>query len=415
MSLMAGGASYGMLLAFAGCFLALFLYSRYRGGDEFATGVGPGFRFTVGGQALRPGSRQAWLKAGGVFVVLTLLVSTGLLVNLEGLQATLDLLPAWVSQFAPLAGGQPWHYYLSLLLAYEPLVLVFGLAGAFYLGRRDLFCALLVCWFGVSLVLYSLMGSKPPAGLLQILLPLTLLAGKTIGELLSRIGQGERWLWDRLILLMAIPVVFHMTLQLAAFANPENPGDPRHLILVLLSIFFLISVVLITGALSRDWRSTLRTGGLVVLLILTVFVVHTAWRLNYHRPGNAMELLVEKPTSPDVRNLVRAIEDTSNQREGQRHSMSVTITGGENPLLAWYLRDFPNLAFSAGSSSSLAPVVITPLDELPALPDYRGARFRLQSSWQPEAMSSHARLAWYLYREALSPRVHYDVVMWVAP
>jgi hypothetical protein len=348
-------------------------------------------------------------------VALVLLVSTGFFVNLQGVQATLDLFSAWVGQFAPLAGGQPWHYYLSLLLAYELPVFVFGLAGAVYLARRDLFSALLVCWLGASFVLHSLMGTKPPAGVLQIALPLTLLAGRSIGELTSRVGQGERWLWDRLVLLISIPVIFHMMLHLAAFTNPENPGQPRHLVLVSLSVFFLVSITLVTGVISQDWRSTLRTGGLVILMILGVLMLHSTWRLNYHSPGNPRELLVEKPTSPDVRNLVRTVEDTSNQRERDRHSIDITVTGGQNPLLAWYMRDFDDLAFVSGAPSSLTPVVITPLDEPVSLPDYRGARFRLHSSWRGEDLAAHAQLGWYLFREALSPPTHYDVVMWVAP
>ncbi len=404
--LMAGGASYALLLALGGFFLGLFLYSRFGGREQL-----PLVLDWIGEKPLR----QHCLKAGGVFAALILLVSTGFFVNLQGVQATLDLLTTWLGQFPPLTDGQPWHYYFSLLLAYELLVFVFGLAGACYLARQDLVSGLLVCWFGTSFILYSLMGTKPPSGLLQILLPLTLLAARTLAQLLSKIGAGERWLWDRLVLLISIPIAFHIMLQLAAFANPENPGDPRHLILVLLSVFFLLSVVLITGAISLDWRSALRTGGLVALAILGALMVHTTWRLNYHRPGNPLELLVEKPTSPDVRNLVRAIEDTSNQRETERHSIEVAVTGHENPLLAWYLRDFDNLAFVSGSPTSLTPVVITPLDEPLSLPDYRGARFRLQSSWRAEGLADHARIGWYLYRESLMPPLHHDIVMWVPP
>jgi len=428
LSLMAGGASYMLLLALGAFFLGLGLYSRFGGGGESSLrvrlGLGNGrtlryaasLRSAASQDAIfRPSSRQAWVKAGGIFAAVILLVSTGLFINVQGLQATLDLLSGWLSQFPLLTDGQPWHYYLSLLLAYELPALVFGLAGACYLARRDLFSALLVCWFGASFILYSRMGTKPPSGLLQILLPLTLLAGKMIGELLNEIGEEERWVWDRLVLLISVPVIFHMIVQLAAFANPENPGEPRHLIMVFLSLFFLLCIIVITGALAVDWRGTLRIGGLILLLILAGFTVRATWRLNYHRPGNPLEPLVERPTAPDIRNLVRMIEDTSNQRERERHTIDITVTGGEDPLLAWYLRSFPNLSVLSDSQSSVTPVLITPLGEPASLPDYRGARFRLQSWWRAEGLAGHARLRWYLYREALSPPVHYDVVMWVAP
>ena len=406
-SLMAGGASYAVLIAVGGLLLTL----TVRAGLKPAP---TGHDLRSGAFETRP-YRQIWLTAAGIFAALILLVSTGLFVNLQGLQATLDLLPAWLSHFSPVVEGQPWHYYLSLLVAYELPILVFGLIGAFYFARRDRFSAFLIWWFALTLILYSLMPTKPPSGLLQILLPLTLLAGRTIGELLDRIAQGERRLWDGLALLISLPIIFHMLLQLSAFANPDSPGDPRYLILVILSLFFLVSVILITGAMALDWRGSLRTAGLVVLVILAALMLQATWRLVLHRPGNPVELLVNEPTSPDVRNLVSAIEDFSNQRERDRHSVDITVTGGEDTLLAWYLRDFRHLSFVSGSPLSLTPVVITPSREAQSLPNYRGARFRVQSSWTGGDLPAHDLANWFLFRESLYPSTYRDVVMWVGP
>jgi uncharacterized protein (TIGR03663 family) len=406
-ALMAGGAGYAVLIAVGGLLLTL----TVRAGLKPAP---TGHDLRTGGFETRPFG-QAWVMAAGIFAALILLVSTGLFVNLQGLQATLDLLPAWLSHFSPVVEGQPWHYYLSLLVAYELPILVFGLIGACYFVRRDRFSAFLVWWFALTLILYSLMPAKPPSGLLQILLPLTLLAGKTIGELLNRIAQGERRLWDRLALLISLPIIFHMFLQLSAFANPDSPGDPRYLILVILSLFFLVSVILITGAMALDWRGSLRTAGLVVLVILAALMLQATWRLNLHKPGNPVELLLDEPTSPDVRNLVTAIEDFSNQRERDRHSVDITVTGGEDPLLAWYLRDFRHLSFVSGSPLSPTPVVITPSREAQFLPSYRGARFRVQSSWIGGDLPAHDLANWFLFGESLYPLTHRDVVLWVGP
>jgi len=202
---------------------------------------------------------------------------------------------------------------------------------------------------------------------------------------------------------------------LSAFANPESPGDPRYLILVILSLFFLVSVILITGAMALDWRGSLRTAGLVVLVILLALTVQATWRLNFHNPGNPVELLVNDPTSPDVRNLVRAIKDFSNQRERDRHTVDITVTGQEDPILAWYLRDFSDLSFVSGSPSSPTPVVITPPQESHFLPDYWGAKFRVQSSWTGGDLPAHDLANWILFRETLHPSTHRVVVMWVAP
>jgi uncharacterized protein (TIGR03663 family) len=405
-ALLASGATYAVLLALIGFFGAVIARSYLREKDESS----PLDRLF--GEKPFP---DVYLRALGVFAAVLVLLSTGLLVNLHGIQATLDLLSLWLGQFQPVAGAQPWHYYLSLIVAYELPVLLFGLAGACYLSRRDPFFVFLVCWFAVGLVSYSLMGTKPPAGILQMLLPLTLLAGRSAGELLSQLSSGEQWLWGKLTLVVSLPVVFHLLIQAAAFGNPDDPGDPRHLALMLLSVFFFLCVVSIVGVLSLDWRTSLRSGGLVILVVLASLTVHATWRLNYHQPGNPFELLVERPTSTDVRNLAKAVEDLSNQREQQRHSVKITVIGEEDPLLAWYLRPFRELQFVSGAGPSPSPVVITPLGETQHLPEYRGARFRLQSSWQAASPSGHDLINWFLFRESLQSPVHRDVVMWVAP
>ena len=89
--------------------------------------------------------------------------------------------------------------------------------------------------------------------------------------------------------------------------------------------------------------------------------------------------------------------------------------GEEDPLLAWYLRPFRDLQFVSGAVSSPSPVVITPLGETQHLSEYRGARYRLQSSWQAASPSAHDLTNWFLFRESLQPPVHRDVLMWVAP
>jgi hypothetical protein len=405
-ALLASGATVVLLLVLAGFWLAPMIYYRLTG----KTGNSPLQRWL----SERP-DRATVLRALGLFTALTVLIATGLLINLHGIQAVLDLFSAWLNQFPPVADPLPWHYYLSLLLVYELPILVFGLAGASYLWRRDSFSVFLLCWLGVSLLVYSLMGSKPPSGILLILLPLTLLAGRAIGDLLYLVREGEQWAWTRLLVLISLPALFHLLIQLAAFGDPNNPGDPRNLMLALLSVFFIACLVLAVGLLALDWRSALRSGGLVVLVLLGGLMFRFSWRLNQALPANPFEILSEETTSADVRNLTRALEDFSNQQEGQRETIDIVVTGGENPLLAWYLKDFQDLSFVSELSSSPATVVIAPSPSSEHLPDYRGARYRIQSSWRGGGITGHDLVNWYLFRESLQAPTHTEVVMWVAP
>ncbi|MDH4207387.1 MAG: TIGR03663 family protein [Anaerolineae bacterium] len=405
-AVLASGATLVPLLVLAGFWLAPIVYSRLTRKSASSS--------LQQWLSERP-HRTTALRALGLFAALAALMATGLLVNLHGLQAALDLFSGWLARFAPVADPLPWHYYLSLLLVYELPILVFGVAGASYLWRRDTFSTFLVCWLGVSLLLYSLMGNKPPSGILLILLPLTLLAGRAIADLLYLVRESQQWAWTRLLVLICLPALFLLLIQLAAFGDPNNPGDPRNLMLALLSLFFIACLVLTAGLLALDWRSAIRSGGLVALVLLGGLMFRSSWRLNQAVPANAFEILSAKTTCGDVRNLTRALEDLSNQQEGQRHTIDIAVTGGEDPLLAWYLKDFKDLSFVSEVSSAPPRVVITPFPASENLPNYTGARYRLQSSWRGEGLMGHDLVNWYLFRESLQPPTHTEVVMWVAP
>jgi uncharacterized protein (TIGR03663 family) len=405
-ALLASGASSVLLVLMATFLLVSMLRRR---APEIAR------RSPLRGWLMDTPGRDTILRSLCLFMTLVVLLSTGLLVNLHGIQSILDLFTSWFAQFQPAADSPPWHYYSSLLLAYELPVLVFGLVGASYLYRRGAFYVFLIAWTGLSLVAYSAMGSKPPSGILLALLPLTLLAARAIGNVLDRLSEGEQWMWAKLVLLTSIPALFLLLLQLAAFGDPTNPGDPTALILVLLSAFFLLLLVVTVGLLSQEWRTSLRSGAMVVLLLFGGLMLRTSWRLNHALPTNPYEILQQKTTSTDVRNLTRALGDFSNQEERQRHTIDIAVTGNEEPLLAWYLKDFHSLSFVPEGSSPPATVVITPFPSSEQLPDYRGARFRVQSSWRGLGMATHDLVNWFLFRESIQPPEHREVVMWVAP
>jgi len=344
-----------------------------------------------------------WLKALALFGATVVLASTGGLLNPRGLQAAIDLFPAWLSQWS---GQGPWSYHLLLLFAYEPLILILGLLGAGFVGRRNLFSAFFVYWFGVGLILYTLMGEKSPAALLQMTLPLTLLSGMLLEELVASIGGRISWGKEGLYLALSLPAVVYLFLQLAGWSYFV---ETERIFLLLLALLFLACVLF----LSYSWLGrevAVRGGMLLLCLVVGALTWRAGWRVNY---GMEMtEPLLGEATSPDIRNLVEALEDLSNQRERDRHSIGITLLG-ENPVLLWYLRGFPNIDLVSAVTGHIAtPVVVTSQEELP-LPNYRGQRFRLWSFWPSQGLGGRALLEWYLFREGLPPLTH-DIIMWVS-
>jgi len=355
------------------------------------------------GRGWRDDPSGTWPRALALFGVIVVLASTGGLLNPGGLQAAIDLFPAWLSQWP---GQGPWSYYLLLLLSYEPLILVLGLLGAGFLGHRNLFSAFFVYWFGVSLILYTLMGEKSPAALLQITLPLIFLSGMLLEEVVASTGGRISWRREGLYLALSLPAVVYLFLQGGGHLYFEGV---ERIFLLFLALSFLACVLFLCYSwLGRE--VAVRGGTLLLCLVLGALTCRAGWRVNY---GMEMaEPLLGQATSLDMRSLVEALESLSNQRERDRHSIGITLLE-ENPTLFWYLRGFPNTELiSTDTGDTTTPVVITPQEGLP-LPNYMGQRFRLWSFWSPQGLGGRAFLEWYLYREGLPPLTR-DIIIWVS-
>jgi len=112
--------------------------------------------------------------------------------------------------------------------------------------------------------------------------------------------------------------------------------------------------------------------------------------------------------------LVGMLEELSNRMTMDRHILGVDIEEPLEGVLAWYLRDFPNLRFSEEVSlSPQTPVAIAGAESRPPAGDYVSQRLHFQSFWQPKGVERRAWWAWYLFREVQGPVQTRDIVMYV--
>lgn len=127
---------------------------------------------------------------------------------------------------------QPWYYYLMILSIYEFLPLIFAIAGGIYYAiKGDLFSRFLVYWAAAGLIFYAVVGEKPPWLVLHLALPLILLGGKFLGELLSRVRLGLGWrnLRYSALLLLIIPLVI-LTGRAAWQASLQHQERPTEML-----------------------------------------------------------------------------------------------------------------------------------------------------------------------------------------
>ena len=151
-------------------------------------------RLLLGGR----GWRRPLLAAAGAGLVVVVITFTGF----RRPQALLDLLSTlqiWAARGAEGAGHQkPWHVFpLWLWLSEAPLILLALGACIRGLWRRDPVDGLLLTWAAVALAAYSAISYKTPWCLIQVSLPVALLAGRGLGSLVS-LARGPRCLPLRL-------------------------------------------------------------------------------------------------------------------------------------------------------------------------------------------------------------------------
>ncbi|MDH4358863.1 MAG: TIGR03663 family protein [Candidatus Berkelbacteria bacterium] len=84
----------------------------------------------------------------------------------------------WLAQHPKKLGSQPWYYYLTLFIVYEPVVLLGAASGAIESVRKKNLFYIFLAWLALgALIGFSMAGEKFPWLALCSLLPLTVLAG----------------------------------------------------------------------------------------------------------------------------------------------------------------------------------------------------------------------------------------------
>jgi predicted membrane-bound mannosyltransferase len=354
------------------------------------------------------GLRAAFLAGAAIFVLLF----TSLFTNLAGLAtgtiATDGTLLYWLGQQEVRRGDQPWFYFLQLTPQYEYLALTLGLGAialTLWRGRsylrgvapadpRFTFRLFLVVWFVGIFAGLSYAGEKMPWLIVHFALPLTLLAGGLVGELVERrlaarrlarvAAVPSRLAWVGPALLAALLAISGGWLLLAGRLTyptyvqrqvTTQEGDTfRYWVREvsqsarddwwLLALPPLAAVVLIGAAwLLRGARVTSRAvvGALVVALLLVQ--IHGAWRLSFLEGDTPRDGLIYNTTSPDVTRMMGELTTLSMETTGGR-GLEVWFGDDVDWPLWWYLRDFPNKqkigANPTVGSEVNAPVLIIP-------------------------------------------------------
>ena len=373
--------------------------------------------------------QNPYVRAAVLFVLTYVLSATTLLLNRDGLGVAFNLLGVWLSA---LAGIGAFSSPLNLLAVYEPLALIFGLAGvvlvlslrgddAAGLGLLRMLSVIAVFTF----VWYSLGSDKMPSNVIAVALPLMLLAGWFVGTLLERAraeiqttGGWQSMLTGEipillLLLLLSGLIYFQVGAFLAqtrfspaldALYRLVNANSPELSLTAAMATLFVITGMLVAIFIGLS-IVLVGVGRTMTLLALTVFVllslgmVRAAWLLNFSAQEPLREIIATPQTPQHIRLLVRDLEWYSQIRNGDAHEMRIAADEQLGAVGRWYLRDFPYINWTNQiNRASEAQAIVSPAPEPPP-GNWMGQRYRTSADWTLSNAGGIDLWKWFMFRQ----------------
>ena len=310
---------------------------------------------------------------------------------------------AWVEGwFSP--GGVPAASVLLQLPVYEPLVLVFGLAGLARTVRKG---TALNTWFAVwtagAVLLILLYPGRRPEDIVWAVVPLCFLAAGEASALSDRVLRARpAWLLIGFVGAVVALLAFS-NVQLAAFVRGPDAlqsflGIPLLLMLAVMGIGLAVAVVVLLG-LGWSREIAITVSGAAGLIVLTALSISSGGRLNLAQ-ASARELWRPQAGTLGLRDLVETIDSLSRATAGRTAALPLQLEDQITPGLAWALRDYP-----AGGGFDLAadpPVVLmregTGAGSLPS--QYLGQSVSIGESWGWTGWGPPELFRWWVTREA---------------
>ncbi len=372
---------------------------------------------------------RRWSIAAAIHYAIFVVLFTTVFTNGTGIASGLvGSLGYWLAQQEVQRGGQPWHYYIVMVVLYEYLPLLLTLiASGYYLVFRsqsrdsqtdspdspqialpDLrvpFISFLLWWTALSWLGYSYAGEKMPWLTVHLALPMILLSGWLVGRLIERIDW--RQVLDRKVWLLALVAPpFAAALVVLIHATLSGPFRGYELAQLNTTGQFLsgLAGTLAFGAgvgyliWRGGWRRAMRVLLLLVLLVPVFLTIRTSWRFCYVNYDYPIEFLVYAHSGPAVHDTMRQIKELSRRITGSPKEIEVAYGADGSTIWYWQLRDFPNAVYYGENPTREqmeAPVVIAGRDQWEAVAPYLDRDYIVNTYtyiWWP--MEDYRDLSW---------------------
>ena len=252
-----------------------------------------------------------WLGCAVVFYAIWTVLYTTMFTNWAGVfTGSWQSLGYWLMQQDVARGNQPWYYYLVGLTVYELVAFAFGVVGVVCLIRNRATYGgmgiVLAAWVIATLALYTIAAEKMPWLLVNIAVPLALVAGMFLGRLMDGVN------WEALTRRSVTTLVLGpMWLALAVWvawlaARGEVDNLP-----VWMAVLILLPLAFAFAYLIRCHRQAATAGVLGIAAMLLVFGTVGAVRAAYTYDDSNVEILAYAQGSADLEHTYAELRETA--------------------------------------------------------------------------------------------------------
>ncbi|MGA2489287.1 MAG: flippase activity-associated protein Agl23 [Anaerolineales bacterium] len=363
-------------------------------------------------------NKKHWLVYATLFWGIYIFFYTSVFTNWQGFfTGTVGSLGYWLQQQGVHRGDQPWYYYLLIQVPIYEFLPALGICLAAYFGLRRRSPAplpsteitinsevskgivaliseqtqtietpsasegnytfpLLIWWSLTSLLAYTLAGEKMPWLTVHITLPMILLTGWGLGQVIERVNWSE-FIKQRGIAVTLLFVVLITSLA-GAFVTVMGAHPPfqgKTLDQLESTGAFLLSVGLTLASagglyfLLNSWklRDGLRIAVLVVFALLAVLTGRTAIRAAFIHPNDATEYLVYAHGAEGIKDVMDQVSMISGRIAGEQN-LKVAYDNnlpnqGVSWSFKWYLRNYINAISFDKPDGSLRDVPVIIVDQ----------------------------------------------------
>ena len=313
--------------------------------------------------------RYSWLIAAAIHYTIFILLFTTFLTNAYGIPSGLvGSLGYWLEQQEVERGSQPEYYYVVMVGLYEYLPLLLSLLATPVLflsflklvlphrlhwikrlsATKAIFLLFTVWWVVLTWIAYSIAGERMPWLTVHVALPMIVLSGWLVGQLIEktdwqRVRQSKAWL----LALLSPPLVIAIAIFIGVIrTNPLQGHTMAQLEASGRFVNALIGILICgTGVgyvIQRSgWRTAARVLLLTALLVPVFITIRTAWRFCYITYDYPTEFLVYAHAAPGVHEAVEEIEEISQSYGGGPYAIKVPYSSDASTMFHWQLRYYP--------------------------------------------------------------------------